>query len=93
MKEENKRCGNCLYYGAFYTKKFCSFSKENYGICMGREVKEKHEVCGRWAFNNEFNRRARKEYRLSASLKVIDEMSKNLTEISQILREEQEKEV
>lgn len=92
MKEENKRCANCLYYGPFYTKKFCSFFKENYGLCMSREVKEKHEVCGRWAYNNEFNRKARKEYCLSASLGKIDEIHKNLTEISQILREEQEKE-
>lgn len=93
MKEENKHCYNCMYYGPLYSKKFCSFVKEKYGLCMSKNVKEKNEVCGKWSYNNELNRRVRKESCFSASLNVIDEIFKNLTEISQILREEQEAEI
>ena len=92
MKEENKRCSNCIYFSAFYTKKFQSFQKENYGLCNGKKVKERHEVCDMWGRNNVLNRKSRKEYCFSASLNTIDGMSKNLAEISQILREEYERE-
>lgn len=90
MKEESKCCGNCIYFAAFYTKKFQSFIKEKYGLCMNKNVKEKNEYCDRWGYNNAFNRKTRKGLCLAASLNTIEEMSKNLTEISQILREESE---
>ncbi len=45
-----------------------------------------------WGRNNALNRKSRKEYCFSVSLNTIDGMSKNLAEISQILREEYERE-
>ncbi len=93
MKEENKHCYNCMYFGRFYTKGYNSFTKSKWGLCKSKQVKEMHEICGGWTCKNEFNRSVKKEFSVSASLKVIEEMMKNLTEIGQILRELQDNDV
>lgn len=90
MKEENKHCYNCLYYGPLYSKGYNQFDKSRWGTCKSSKVKEKGEICGDWRYNSDFNKRLRSKFEISASVKLIEDMQKNLTEISQILRETQD---
>ncbi len=92
MKEEKKHCYNCMFYRPFYTKEYMRFARQDMGLCMRKKVVEKHDVCERWSYNNEFNKRLNIEFTQKAVVKSLDETIKNLTEIGQILRETQDKE-
>lgn len=91
MKEENKHCYNCMYYKPFYTKGSRNFLKENYGLCKSKVLKEKHEVCEKRNYNNEFNRQLRRHLTCEAVLRALYDTTENLTEVGQILKEVYEK--
>ena len=88
MQEKQKECFACGNYQAYYRKGFCYFDKENFGFCTRhKKIVNKHESCECWR-NNCHVRGLRK----AICYKKLDEILSNLSEIKQILAEEQEEE-
>ena len=81
-----KECWGCRNYRAYYTKGYCKFDRENRGNCTRHEkIVGKHESCEFWR-SNEIRRKISK----SICLKVLDTIMSDLSEIKQILAEENE---
>lgn len=74
MKQENKRCGSCGSFCAYYTRGYCNRHKK---------VTEKGESCDRW-----FCRRTSSEKRIRAVVNSIPEIYNKIAVIEQMLKED-----
>lgn len=81
-----KDCLNCGNYYMFYTKVRDHFQKERQGFCdLDKRVVANHEACEKWR-NNLWRRKVSRKM----CMKTLDMALTNLSEIKQILQEEQE---
>ena len=86
MERKDKACWNCLHYKAYYTKGWCSFDKQNCGLCKKQKKSvEKHCVCDLWMTNYSL-RTSRKEAVKNKLAEAVDIM----VEIRQFLLDEKE---
>ena len=88
MTENKKRCWNCGYFKAYYTRAYCSFCKENNGFCAKNDkIVEKSESCDKWFF-----RYTPREKRLRLVLNSLPEICQKIETIEDFLAEERERE-
>ena len=86
MKQENKRCGNCNSFKAYYTKGYCCLMKESNGYCVRlSKVTEKSDICGEWHC-----RRISRKKRVRIAVNCIPEIYNKISVIEQILKEDNE---
>ncbi|MCH5147082.1 MAG: hypothetical protein J1F61_03625 [Clostridiales bacterium] len=85
IKESSKKCYNCRYYKALYTKGIIEFNKLTLGLCRKQDnklIEDKHGCCEH--FTGSF-------YRIRLTKKValnkLLEMSESVQAIRQILDE------
>ena len=84
MKKENRRCWNCFYYDAFYTKGVGCFKQEKIGACNKHDkTVTKQDTCGDWIV-----RPLARAQRTATP--CLAEICERLAEVEQILKEEQE---
>lgn len=81
-----RECKNCRHYDAYYTKGYKQFTKEKIGYCnCKKKITENHSFCEQ--FNDvDYLRGMGKK----VCLEELKEMAKDISEITQILREETE---
>lgn len=86
MKQENKRCGNCGNFSAYYTRGYCCLLKEDNGYCRRHEkIMEKGDGCDQWRC-----RRFSRALRTKIAVNAIPEIYHKLSVIEQILKEDKE---
>ena len=86
MKQENKRCGSCGYFKAYYTMGYCCLMRENNGYCARHnKVIEKCNGCENW-----YCRRIPKERRAKIALRSLPEICKKIAVIEQLLQADDE---
>ncbi len=85
MEYKRKECWCCRNYRAYYTKKLCSFERQNSGFCRANNeiITDKHHTCNNWCFNG-----TRRQIRKDVSLKALNKALDKLVEIKQILVDE-----
>ena len=84
MGEENKHCYSCKYYKPYYTKEYTQFDRCDVGLCSKKKVTmEKHSICENYTCMF-YGRIDRKQSALSAIAEHINVLS----EIKQILEED-----
>ncbi len=86
MENESKHCYGCRYYKPYYTKGYFKFDRCDIGLCSKKKATvERHGFCEKYtcAF---YGRIDRKE----AALKALTENLSLLSEIKQILEEDDE---
>ena len=86
-KITEKRCSNCFYYHAYYTKGVCRFEKLDYGICdKTREaLQDRHGTCGKWRTG-----RRQREEQIAIAPAVLKNAANAINELRQILYEAKE---
>lgn len=83
---ENRYCYNCRFYKPYYIKGYKQFDRLDCGICgRTKENVEKHKGCEYFSYKY-YARMSRKE----AALAAITENVNVLSEIKQILEEDDE---
>lgn len=92
MEKCKKECFNCRWYSPAYTKGFHRFDKQSFGTCRRDKIVQKHDSCAQWQYNTETNKKTGKALRRSVSFKALNEILQHLSEINQILQEEQPEE-
>ena len=86
MEDKKKACWNCGNFGRYYKRGFCQFYKTELGSCSVKgETVDKRGFCDKWR-----NRCSLRTERRKMSLKVLDEICRNIEEIKQLLEEENE---
>lgn len=79
-------CVNCGMYSAFYTKGYKRFNIEKLGWCHEyRKVTDSHKHCESWRHDL-----IRKKITRKISLSELTNLANSISEIAQILREEQD---
>lgn len=84
MENENKHCYSCKYYKPYYTKGNTQFDRCDIGLCSRKkETVERGNTCENfnWMFYPRINRR-------NAALSAIVEHITILSEIKQVLEED-----
>ena len=86
MERKNKACWNCQHYKAYYTKGFCHFDRKALGVCTEkRATVNKNELCKNWCpITYSYPRK-------KLTLRALDEILNELSQIKQILLEGNEK--
>ena len=85
MERKDKACWNCGNYKPYYTKGFCRFNKKDVGFCIEQRISvDKHDQCKCWTHKQYFR------YQKDSSLRSLDEILKQLSEVRQILVEDKE---
>lgn len=80
-----KDCINCGNYNAYYSKDRDHFKRERQGFCdLDKKVVQNHDTCERWR-NNYWRRTVRNR----VCVKTLDKALTTISEIKQILFEEQ----
>lgn len=86
MERKNKACWNCRWYKAYYTKGWCYFDKLSYGLCKRKnQTVDKRELCEGWYSNSSL-----RKLRMKIALAKLEELTDSITEIRQVLVEEQQ---
>ena len=86
MKQENKRCGSCNSFRAYYTKGYCCLMKESNGYCIRHDkVMEKGDICEEWHC-----RHLSRKKRIRIVVNSIPEIYGKIAIIEQILKEDDE---
>ena len=81
-----KECRNCGSYNAYYTKGYWRFEKEKHGFCRRHEkTVESNESCEHWR-SDALCRKLRK----GVCLKALNNLIKDMSQIAQILQENNE---
>lgn len=84
MKNEEKHCYGCKYYKPYYTKGYIQFDRCEIGLCSKKKATvERHEVCENYScmYYGRVNRK-------QAALSAITEHINILSELKQILEED-----
>lgn len=85
IKESSKKCYNCRYYKALYTKGIIEFNKLTLGLCSRQNdnlIEDKHGCCENFAGNFSKIRFTNK-----VAMRKLSEMSESVQAIRQILEE------
>ena len=86
MEKENKHCYGCRYYKPYYTKGSIRFDRCDIGLCAKKKITvERHEVCENYNCML-YGRVDRRQAALAAVVEHIDLLS----ELKQILEEDDE---
>ncbi|MDE7158392.1 MAG: hypothetical protein K2N74_02355 [Clostridiales bacterium] len=86
MKDESKHCYGCKYYEPYYTKGYTQFDRCDIGFCTKKKATvERHEICEKYdcAHYGRIHRR-------QAALSAIAEHINVLSELKQIIEEDDE---
>lgn len=84
MKQSGKTCGSCGYYSAYYTRGYCSLSKEKIGYCNHhKKITDRSDSCDRWRC-----RYTSRNVRTLIAVNCIPEIYNKIAVIEQILNEE-----
>lgn len=84
MKNEEKHCYGCKYYKPYYAKGYIQFDRCEIGLCSKKKATvERHEVCENYScmYYGRVNRK-------QAALSAITEHINILSELKQILEED-----
>lgn len=86
MEKDSKHCYGCRYYKPYYTKGNIQFDRCDIGLCAKKKITvERHEVCENYTYMY-YCRVDRRQAALAAIVEHIDLLS----EIKQILEEDDE---
>lgn len=81
-----RECWNCGSFSVYYTKSYKGFDRKKTGYCKKlNNMTNINETCYLWNSNDDY-RKTRK----LICLETLNEMANNISEITQILREEKE---
>lgn len=86
---DNKHCYGCRYYSPYYTKGYIQFDRCDIGLCAKKKTTvERHALCDKYECMY-YGRVSRKQ----AALKAIAENINILSELKQILDEDDDEAV
>ena len=84
MKQSNKKCGYCASFAAYYTRGYCSMTKEKIGYCSHcKKIMDRGDSCDRWRC-----RHTSRNVRALIAINCIPEIYNKIAVIEQILNEE-----
>ena len=84
MKQENKKCGSCGGFRAYYTMGYCCLMRENNGYCVKhKKITQKSDCCDDWHY-----RHISRKKRTIIALNSIPVIYKKVAVIEQVLQED-----
>lgn len=86
MKQENKKCGSCGSFSAYYTMGYCCLMRENNGYCgKHNKVAQKSDFCDDWRC-----RHISRKKRTIIAVNSIPVIYKKVAVMEQILQDDNE---
>ena len=86
MKEENRKCGNCGSFRAYYILGYCCLLRENNGYCNKyNKAMQKCDCCDKW-----HSRYISRKKRTIIAVNSIPLIYQKVAVIEQILQEDNE---